>query len=167
MVTLVILAVLLAIAAPSYRDFVLDSRMSGEANEFLTALNFARSEAIKRNGRVTMCKSSTGTACATSGYWDQGWIVFVDVDSGTAGTFDSGSDTILRVHAALTAGSTLKGNADAVANYASFVPDGRSLLANGAAQAGDFDLCVSGASAQGRQVGLALGRSQVSKIACP
>ena len=34
-----------------------------------------RSEAIKRNAPVTLCASSNGTTCATSGGWQVGWIV--------------------------------------------------------------------------------------------
>ena len=50
-------------------------------------------------------------------------------------------------------------------NPSSFTPfpDGRSLLANGAAQAGNITLCKSGLS-KGRQVSIALGRVQADKI---
>jgi hypothetical protein len=40
-----------------------------------------------------------------------------------------------------------------VASYVSFAPDGRSLLANGAAQAGNINLCLSGL-ATGRQIAI-------------
>ncbi len=166
MVALVILGILLAIAAPSYRNFVVDARMSGEANEFLTTLNFARSEAVKRNRTVSMCRSANGTGCANAGGWTQGWIVFVDLDTaGTIGAFDAGTDTILRVHGALNEQSTLVGTTD-VASYVSFVPDGRSRLAGNAPQAGTFNLCTSGAPAAGRQITLALGRAQSAKFTC-
>jgi len=165
MVALAILAILLAIAAPSYRDFVVDSRMSGEANEFLTGLTFARSEAVKRNRPVSMCKSGNGTGCANSGDWEQGWIVFVDLPTGTIGSYDSGTDTILRVHAALNEQSTLVGTTD-VEDYVSYVPDGRSQMAGGGAQAGTFDLCTAGVPAAGRQITLALGRATAGKITC-
>jgi type IV fimbrial biogenesis protein FimT len=165
MIALVILAVLLAIAAPSYRTLMLDSRMTGEANEFLTTLTFARSEAIKRNGRVTVCKSAAGTSCVTSGNWAQGWIAFVDLPAGTLGTFDGG-DTILRVHGALNPASTLVGTTDVV-NYVSFVPDGRSLLANDTAQGGTLDLCADASGIQGRRITIALGRASAAKLTCP
>ena len=63
MVTVVILAVLVALAAPSYHRLVIDSRMTAQSNDFLTALHFTRSEAVKRNTTVTMCKSADGAAC--------------------------------------------------------------------------------------------------------
>jgi type IV fimbrial biogenesis protein FimT len=160
---LVIVAVLLALGAPSYRAFIVDSRMTAEANEFLTTMNFARSEAVKRNARVSMCKSANGTGCANSGTWAQGWIVFVD-SSGTLGTFDS-TDVILRVHAAVTTGNTMVGDAN-VASYVSFVDDGRSLLADGTAQAGTITLCPADTGLQGRVVTLSLGRAVAAKVSC-
>ena len=54
MVALGILAVLTTLAVPSYRDFVLDMPTNSEANEFVTALAFARAEAIKPDGPVTV-----------------------------------------------------------------------------------------------------------------
>ena len=162
MVALAILAVLLAIAAPSYRDFVVDSRMNGEANEFLTMLNFTRSEAVKRNGTVSMCSSANGTGCANSGNWAQGWIVFVDLDGN--GGFASDSDTILRVHGALNEQSslagTLTGTATAATNV-SFLPDGRAMLSGGPPHNGTFVLCTSGETVAGRQITVTLGRAQL------
>ena len=167
MVALAILAVLLAVAAPSYRDFIVDSRMNGEANELLTMLTFARSEAVKRNGTVSMCSSGNGTGCANSGNWAQGWIAFVDLDGD--GVFDSGSDTMLRVHGALNEQSSLVGiltGTETEATDVSFLPDGRAMLSGGAGQNGQFDLCTSGAPAAGRRISLALGRAQAVKFTC-
>jgi len=104
MVALAVAAILVTLAVPSYQRLVVDARMTAQANEFLTMMHFARSEAVKRNATVTMCKSDDGAACATSGTWAQGWMVFVD--SGAAGTVDGG-DAVLRVHGALTDESAL------------------------------------------------------------
>jgi type IV fimbrial biogenesis protein FimT len=148
LVTVTVVAVLLAMAWPSYQQFVADSRVTGQANEFLTALNLARSEAVKRNTTVTMCRSSDGASCGGTS-WQQGWIVFVDGDP--VGSVESG-DTILRVGMAFTGGSTLVPTAD-VADYVSYVPSGRAQLASGAAQGGTFNLCSN--------VGLAVRRDIV------
>ena len=106
MVTLGIVGILVAAAAPGYQDWVATTRLNTHTNEFATALHFARSEAVKRNATVSLCKSNNGTSCLTSGAWDQGWIVFVD--GGTTGIID-GTDVVLRVHETLTGGSTLVG----------------------------------------------------------
>ena len=57
MVTLMVAGTILAMAAPSFREFVLNSRMTGSANDLLTSLNLARSEAIKRQRPVALCPS--------------------------------------------------------------------------------------------------------------
>lgn len=77
LVTLSIMGILLAIAVPSYQDAVLGSKLSSYANSLVASAQIAKSEAIKRNSTVTLCASSSGTACTTSGDWGQGWIVIV------------------------------------------------------------------------------------------
>jgi type IV fimbrial biogenesis protein FimT len=75
MVTIVVLAILLSIAIPSFNDASLSSKLSGFANNLLASVQLARSEAIKSNTVVTLCASANGTTCAASGGWQQGWIV--------------------------------------------------------------------------------------------
>jgi type IV fimbrial biogenesis protein FimT len=75
MITLAVLAVLLALAVPNFNDASLSARMNGFANTLVAATQIARSEAIKRNQTITLCASSDGAACAASGGWEQGWIV--------------------------------------------------------------------------------------------
>jgi len=75
MIAVVVLAILMAIAVPSFRNASLGSRLSAAANDLLASVQLARSEAIKRNTAVTLCASADGAACAASGGWEQGWIV--------------------------------------------------------------------------------------------
>ncbi|MDO8651304.1 MAG: GspH/FimT family pseudopilin [Undibacterium sp.] len=169
LVTITIMGVMLAMAAPNYQSFVLNSRMTTQANEFLTMLNFTRSEAVKRNTRVTMCKSSNGTTClvdaltVTSASWQPGWIIFVD--GGTAGIID-GTDTILKVQGALVAGTTLQGNANII-NYVSYVSNGRTQLDNGGLQGGTFSLCGPDVSLTRRRIVItpSTSRVRVDKVA--
>lgn len=81
MVTLTVLAVVAMIAAPSFQQAALSSRLTSYANAFSASLKLARSEAIKRNATVTMCRSADGTSCAGTGSWEQGWIVFNDANA--------------------------------------------------------------------------------------
>jgi type IV fimbrial biogenesis protein FimT len=75
MTALAILAVLAGLAIPAFDSFVLNSRLRTYANNFSASAQLAKSEAKKRNVAVTLCKSSNGTSCTTSGGWEQGWIV--------------------------------------------------------------------------------------------
>lgn len=80
LIAIVILGILGTIAVPAFTEASLSNKLSGYANTFSASLKIARSEAIKRNATVTMCRSSDGASCAGSGTWQQGWIVFNDAD---------------------------------------------------------------------------------------
>lgn len=102
LITMVMAGILLALAAPAFHSFIQNNRITSQANELLTTLAIARSEAIKRKQGITVCSSTDGSTC--SGSWNQGWIVFADTD--TDGTVDAG-ETILRVWGPLAGGSTV------------------------------------------------------------
>ncbi len=91
MFTVIVLAVLLGIGVPNFRDFIRNSRMASAANDLLADTNLARSEAVKRRVQVVLCKATaTGTSCdSTLTTPFRRWIVFVD-DGATAGAYDAG-----------------------------------------------------------------------------
>lgn len=166
LVTMSIAAILLSVAVPNYQTFVLNSRMSAQSNDFLSALQLARSEAVKRGTLVSVCKSANNATCITSGTWAQGWIVFVD--GSTAGTLD-GTDVLIRAFPALTGNSTLAGSAN-VANFVSYQANGATSLAAGSN--GTVSLCPpSPAAVAGRDIQItASGRARVQNppaAACP
>lgn len=74
MIVVIIVAILAVLAAPSFLDAVLSSRLGTLANRFVASAHLARSEAIKRNSVITVCVSTDGATC-TTGDWEQGWIV--------------------------------------------------------------------------------------------
>lgn len=99
-----IVAILMGIGAPSYRYITVSNRVTAEVNGLLGDLQFARAEAIKEGQMVTVCASSNGTSCNTTGSnWEGGWIVFSD--GGTLGTVD-GNDFILRIQKPFSNGDT-------------------------------------------------------------
>lgn len=81
MITLAVAAILLTLAVPSLQDFIIRNRMSTEVNNFIAALYVARSEAVKRLRDVSLCPTTTGTSCAASTDWAQGWMVYADIDN--------------------------------------------------------------------------------------
>ena len=77
MVTLSVMAVLLAIAVPSFRDTIRRNRVTSASNALLATLNYARSEAIDRGQLVTLCPSADAANCTSGGTsWGAGWLVY-------------------------------------------------------------------------------------------
>lgn len=86
MITVAIFAIVAAIAAPAMQRMVTAGRLNGATEELVTALQLARSEAVRRNSAVTICSSDDGATCSGSGDWSR-WIV-TGADN-TAGTIDT------------------------------------------------------------------------------
>ena len=90
MMTLAVVGVILAIAAPNFRQFVLNSRITGSANDLLASLQLARSEAIKRQQPVAVCPSldpgAVPPVCRVDPVWSDtgaqtGVVLWVDTNS--------------------------------------------------------------------------------------
>lgn len=102
MVGVAVLAIALGAGVPSMSEFIKNSRLAAHTNDLLTSLHLARTEAGKRNARVTVCKSSDvinfdwNTTADTS--WDIGWFVFVDTAS--FGTHEV-AEVVFDTHAAI------------------------------------------------------------------
>jgi type IV fimbrial biogenesis protein FimT len=71
LVAMTILGILAAIAAPSFNNAILGSKLTGFTNSFIASAQLARSEAIKRNGNVVVCRSGDHVSCAGTGTWQQ------------------------------------------------------------------------------------------------
>lgn len=55
MITIAVAAVLLSIAIPNFRDLILSNQLTTISNEWVAAVNAARSEAIKRGAPAVVC----------------------------------------------------------------------------------------------------------------
>lgn len=114
-------AILLGLAAPSFSQFIKNSRMTGYVNAMVATLYHARSEAAKRNRNVLVCKSSDGQYCDRATTWDQGWIAFADLDDSRTRSAD---EPLVSVHQALESGDSLRLGAFPTSNYLIFYPSG-------------------------------------------
>jgi type IV fimbrial biogenesis protein FimT len=118
MVVLAIAAILFSMAVPSFRALIRNMQVTTVVNDFFSALNLARSEAIKRGTRVTL-----GTVKADSG-WEDGWVVFVHNNSTTVP--DAGDEIIFErgpIHRGITIVPNLGGDP---LKYISFNGTGRT-----------------------------------------
>jgi type IV fimbrial biogenesis protein FimT len=166
--TLSIAAILMTLAVPSFDSMLQTNRLATLSNTFLINLHLARSESIKRNTRVALCKSADGSTCTTGGDWSQGWIVFHD--SNNNAQVNTGED-VLQVHEAIPSNLNLTGNSP-VANYVSYASMGSARLISGALQAGTLTLCRSSTSSgEARNIVIsATGRPRVETVnvaTCP
>lgn len=168
LIAMAVMAILITVAIPAYSNMLASHRLTSQSNTFLGSLHFARSEAIKRNGRVVVCKSSSGDGCDASGGWQQGWIVFDDTNNNAS--LDAG-EGLLRRGEALAEGFSMTGNGPVEA-YVSYTPFGLTKKTSGAWQGGTITLCqlaVSGGDA--RQIVISItGRPRINKTtatSCP
>lgn len=162
LVAVAIAAVLTALAAPSFRDHFTRTRLTTHSSTLQSSLLLARSEAIKRNLRVALCKSANGSICTTSGSWEQGWLVFVDKNNDAS---RAESESIVMAVGPLSGAFKLVGNSN-IANYVSYSPSGATQLTSGAFQAGTFTLC-DGESSSGlaRKIVIsATGRARITQV---
>lgn len=104
-ITLMIAGILGALAIPAMQTFILDQRLTSQANEFITDLNLARSEAVKRGTSVTLCSSVDLSGCSASTQWETGRIAFIDSDGDGAVDTD---DTIIRATQRLEGANTFR-----------------------------------------------------------
>jgi type IV fimbrial biogenesis protein FimT len=88
--TVALLAVLLAIAAPSVGNLLLESRMVAAVNGLVHALHLARSAAIQQLQPVVVCRTADGAGCAAPGDWASGWLVFANADRDDPPAVDPG-----------------------------------------------------------------------------
>lgn len=101
---LAVVAVTVAWAAPQLSVWRQEAVLRSAVNRFAQTVFFARSEAIKRSVTVSVCPSSDGERCASSGDWSPGWIVFVNDDRDSPAVRDNG-ETLLRADPGLADGS--------------------------------------------------------------
>ncbi len=88
LVTLAIVGILAAIAVPSFSTFFVSSRAQTQTANLVEALNYARSEAVRRGRNVTIQTTAADTN------WHGGWRVVEGA-------------TVLRVQPAFSGGGTM------------------------------------------------------------
>jgi len=129
-ITLVVVSILLAAAVPQLEMFTKNNRLIGQTNDLVSAMQLARSEAVKRGINTVVCASADQVDCsANAADWVKGWLVFSDflldgaTDPGADATLcEPGEDCILRTNPAIAYKTTLTASAASV----TFLPTGRA-----------------------------------------
>ncbi len=103
LITLFVASILLAIAVPSYQTLIRNNRLTSQINTFVTSLQYARTEAIRRNAMVSI---GAQNAANNANEWGPGWRVWVDTNRNGV---EDGGELALKVETALTDNNTLNG----------------------------------------------------------
>ncbi len=162
MTAIFVLAILLGIGIPSFSNIMRNNQIAAQSTNVVQALTFARSEAMKRGLRVSVCPAvideddPDDTTCSNTTDWSIGWVVFVD-DFGNAGVLDA-SDEPIQFGPAQTSGVAIDGSATSVV----YMPSG--------AAAADRTFTITKQGCQGEQRRIvsvaATGRVSLQRAAC-
>jgi len=136
--------ILLALAAPSYADWIAGYQVAAQAQRLATSMTYARAEAIKRGQRVNLCRAADGRRCSDAGGWEAGWIVHVDTNRDAHNGAD---EALLRSEGPAAANVRVLANRP-LDDYVSFTSAGNARLVNGGLQMGTFIVCRRGLPAQ-------------------
>lgn len=94
-VTTALVAIVGALAVPSFNQMLLNGERTASVNNFFHALFLARSEAVKRGQIVSLCRSVDQRSCAPRSVpWTVGWIVFVNRDRDEPATRDEDEELL-------------------------------------------------------------------------
>jgi type IV fimbrial biogenesis protein FimT len=150
-----------ALAVPEMSRLLASVRLRSGMLSITDGLRLARDEAIRRNGRVVMCKSADGLQCTVSGDWSQGWIVFHDPNNN--GKVSPG-ETVLYREPPVTGPLRVSGNTE-IRDFVSYSSYGKARQLNGGWQGGTFTVCSKAAgSTDAYQVVFGIsGRPRVQK----
>jgi type IV fimbrial biogenesis protein FimT len=163
LVVLALLGILMALAAPGVSELRQKHQMQSQGERLLGSLLLARTEAVRRQQRVTLCVRGVADRCISDGSWGQGWVVFVDANDNAV---RDPQEVVLQLQEGVPAFLKLEGNAT-VNRYVSFGVEGRSQTTSGAFQAGTLTLCRPGHAGIWRVVINAVGKPRLEAAVLP
>jgi len=155
MYTIAVAAIVLGIGIPAFTETIRAGRMTTSVNTAVTAMHVARSEAVKRRARVTLCRSTTAAtpACDDTGF---GYMVFVNAADDQS--FDA-ADTLIKAGPWLSDGITVE--YDGLPSYVSYAASGFTRAIGGGTLAGNIVVCDDRGDRAARVISLAAtGRPQ-------
>lgn len=149
LVTIFVFAITLTLAIPAFQTFIMNARLSAQANNLVNALNYARNTALSQIQPIQVCPFSAlnSTTCGTS--WAAGWIIMTQPATGTP--------VLLQSYQAKTTGPILSATGVTGITFST-----RGLASNVA----NFKLCDSRGASFARSVALlATGFVQIGATA--
>lgn len=74
LVTVAVAGVVLGLGIPAFNNYIHSSRLTSLSNEMVAATHFARSEAIRLNRQVTLCRVAASNSAACAGGGNARWL---------------------------------------------------------------------------------------------
>jgi len=109
MVTITVAAILITLAVPNFILLIQNNRITSATNDFITVLNQARAEAVKRGNVVFICRTDDPQASPSDcqrannavydGNWSKGWLMYSVPTTiiATEGDYVDGTDILVRL----------------------------------------------------------------------
>lgn len=170
LIGVVLLAVLLGLAAPSFQSQLAASQLTSATQALLGSLLQARAQAMRLGQRVTVCRTVDQQQCDTgiASGWETGWLTFIDAErAGNSSAQVSPGDTLLSRSEALPSVLRVTGNSQ-VDQYISFGATGEArFMGGGTTVLGTIRVCSTSPALQdalrARDLVLAAGGRLVSR----
>jgi type IV fimbrial biogenesis protein FimT len=81
MVTMAVIAILLTVGIPAVRNYAWNLRMQSAMNTLQADLKLARGRATSHSTQTIICPAPSADDCSGQSAWQDGWIVFADLNS--------------------------------------------------------------------------------------
>ncbi len=154
LIVLAMMGILSSYALPSFSKLINSHRQNTVLLQLFSHNQLARSEAIKQNQSVILCKSDNGQQCTPSAQWQNGWIVFADLDNNKQ---LSGTEPLIYSFQNHNPSLSLSYKGFGSHNYIRYYPDGRSSTN------GSFILCTPEGNVTARSLIISrTGRARLS-----
>ena len=141
MITLVVLAIVAAVAIPAWQQLTLKSRLLTHSHGIFNAFTQARQTAIMQRAPVTLCAGNATTGCQTgrNAQWQDGYMVFLDRNQN--GVLDAGERLVFENNSPAS-GLIIAGNTP-MNKPVIFLPQGFAEQPGGAFSAGRVRICAT------------------------
>lgn len=129
MIAISVMVILIFSGVPSFIQFLRDSSTAAHTNSMVSAINLARTEAVRRGAEVRLTAQSDVNGVLS---WNNGWVVWVDSDE----DYIASESEVIRYFSDVTSGANFssasneiifnsQGELDGVNSYViTFTPDG-------------------------------------------
>jgi len=149
--------ILLAVAVPSFQEFIQNYRIRSATGDLVAAINQARGEAVKRGKAVILCRSADPEAASpvcgggAAENWTTGWLMYA-VDDAAEDAYVVGDELIARGQR--TPDGVRVFTDDDAADFLTYFSDGTLRIDSASEDAHVYGICDSRVPPKGVQISI-------------